>query len=86
MIFGVGFYSFTIGNLSSLIASFDEKNAVLQNKINTLNEYSTRVALPDALKTRIRRYIEANHKEFYSSVDLDDLMNELPSFLKADII
>lgn len=36
MIFGVSFYSFTIGNLSSIIASIDEKNAVLQSKINTL--------------------------------------------------
>lgn len=29
MIFGVGFYSFTIGNLSSIIASIDTKAAIL---------------------------------------------------------
>jgi hypothetical protein len=65
MIFGVGFYSFTIGNLSSIIASIDEKNAKLSAKINTLNEYALKVKLPDTRKNRISRYIEANHKEFF---------------------
>jgi len=31
MIFGVGFYSYTIGNMTSMIASFDEDNQELQN-------------------------------------------------------
>jgi len=30
MIFGVGFYSFTIGNLSSVLASIDNKSAILK--------------------------------------------------------
>lgn len=30
MVFGVGFYSFTIGNLSSVIASMDTKNSILK--------------------------------------------------------
>jgi CRP-like cAMP-binding protein len=30
MIFGVGFYSFTIGNLSSVLASMDNKSAILK--------------------------------------------------------
>lgn len=30
MVFGVGFFSFTIGNLSSLLASMDTKSAILK--------------------------------------------------------
>ena len=30
MIFGVGFYSFTIGNISSIISSLDEKSAQIR--------------------------------------------------------
>eukprot|EP00347_Sterkiella_histriomuscorum_P017792 403347976 len=36
MVFGVGFYSFTIGNLSSVIASMDTKNSILKQKLTTL--------------------------------------------------
>lgn len=46
MIFGVGFYSFTIGNLSSVIASMDTKNGILKQKLNTLQDYAKRIALP----------------------------------------
>ena len=36
MIIGVNFYSFTIGNVSSIIASMDQKSAILNSKLNTL--------------------------------------------------
>ena len=46
MIVGVNFYSFTIGNVSSIIASMDSKAALLNSKLNTLNEYSKKYNLP----------------------------------------
>jgi len=46
MIVGVNFYSFTIGNVSSIIASMDSKAALLNSKLNTLTEYSTKYNLP----------------------------------------
>jgi hypothetical protein len=33
MIFGVGFYSFTIGNLSSMMATMDAKAILLKKKM-----------------------------------------------------
>lgn len=36
MIFGIGFYSFTIGNLSQIIASIDIRSELLSQKLNTL--------------------------------------------------
>jgi K+-transporting ATPase A subunit len=47
MIIGVGFYSFTIGNLSSIISNIDVKAAHLQQKLNILSEFSKRTKLPE---------------------------------------
>ena len=49
MIFGVGFYSFTIGNLSSVLASMDNKSAILKQKLLTLSDYSRKIAMPKEL-------------------------------------
>ena len=46
MFIGVNFYSFTIGNVSSLIANMDLKAAVLNQKLATLGEYSNKFNLP----------------------------------------
>ena len=47
MMVGVNFYSFTIGNVSSIIAAMDSKAAVLNSKLNTLQEYSIKYQLPN---------------------------------------
>ena len=47
MIIGVGFYSFTIGNLASIFNTIDVKAAHLQQKLNVLAEFSKRTKLPD---------------------------------------
>lgn len=63
MVFGVGFYSFTIGNLSSVIAKMDAGTALLKSKLNTLQEFSKRVGLPHPVESTIKRFIENNNKD-----------------------
>ena len=46
MVIGVNFYSFTIGNVSSIIAAMDAKASLLTSKIQTLNDYSAKYKLP----------------------------------------
>ena len=46
MIIGVGFYSFTIGNLASIFNSIDIKAAHLQQKLAVLAEFSRRNKIP----------------------------------------
>jgi hypothetical protein len=48
MLIGVNFYSFTIGNITSIIATIDAKAGVLTVKIQTLNDYSIKHNLPVA--------------------------------------
>jgi hypothetical protein len=69
MVFGVGFYSFTIGNLSSIMASIDIKASKLQAKMNTLSEFAKKTKLPLDLQNKINRFIENNHRENHLLVD-----------------
>lgn len=39
MIFGVGFYSYVIGNFSSMIAALDQKNQELRSRLLTLDKF-----------------------------------------------
>jgi len=68
MIFGVGFYSFTIGNLSQIIASIDIRAEMLNQKLNTLLEFSKRTNMPQSLHTKIKQHLESNSK-FSSTLD-----------------
>jgi hypothetical protein len=63
MIFGVGFYSFTIGNLASIISSIDTKAAHLNQKVMVLSEFVRKSNLPQEVEIRIKRFIENNHQE-----------------------
>jgi hypothetical protein len=74
MIFGVGFFSFTIGNLSSVLASMDNKSAILKQKLMTLGDYSRKIAMPKELEIRIRNFIENNNKDSHSIEDQERLL------------
>jgi hypothetical protein len=63
MIAGVGFYSFTIGNLASIIRAVDFRAARLQDKLTIISEFVRRSNLPQEVEMRIRRFIENNHIE-----------------------
>lgn len=69
MIIGVGFYSFTIGNLASIFNSIDIKAAQLQQKLATLSEFSKRTHLPEELQNRVKRFLENNHDDHLSLSD-----------------
>ena len=46
MVIGTNFFSFTIGNISTLIAAMDEKDRTINQNINILREYSRKYGLP----------------------------------------
>ena len=63
MIGGVGFYSYTIGSLASMIKDMDSKVAQLQKKLQTLSDYVKRTNLPMQVEARIRFFLDNNHQE-----------------------
>jgi hypothetical protein len=54
MMFGVCFFSFTIGSLSTIMARLDSKEVVLSNKLAIIEEFAREAKLQKDLKMRLR--------------------------------
>ena len=86
MIFGVAFYSFTIGNLQSIISTIDVKASELAAKLNTLAGFAKRNKLPDNVALKIKKFLENNNSNNTSLSESKALLNELPSTLRAEVV
>jgi hypothetical protein len=53
MIFGTGFFSYTLGKLSSILENVDKKWAEFERRMHLFNDFAARVQLPYALKTKV---------------------------------
>ncbi len=58
MLTGVGFYSFTIGNLSNILSNIDKRASILKDKIEAFNSFSLKINLPDYLRQKVQRFLE----------------------------
>ena len=85
MLFGVGFYSFTIGNLSSIIASIDVKAEYLKYRLQILSTFVRRTNMPAAIENNVKRFLDNNKDEELKEMDKKKLLNELPSMLRGQI-
>ena len=63
MIIGVAFYSYTIGNMTQMISSFDAENEELQDKLETLKKFQQNNKIPNRLFYRIKRHLENNQMQ-----------------------
>ncbi|CDW89105.1 cation channel family protein [Stylonychia lemnae] len=86
MIFGVAFYSFTIGNLQSIISTIDVKASELSAKLNTLTGFAKRTKLPDYIVLKIKRFLENNSVSNTSLTESRQMLSELPSSLRAEVV
>lgn len=94
MIFGVGFYSFVIGNLTSIIANENANSEnlyvirfanIFQNKLKALEEFAKKTKLPEELHFKIRQFLENNYNELFSRIDENQLLQELPITLRDEV-
>ena len=86
MIGGVGFYSYTIGGLASMIADIDKREAQIQTKLQTLSDYVKRTNIPTKIQDKIKLFLNNNHQEQLQSIDQKQLFDELPSNLRSQIV
>ena len=86
MVFGVGFYSFNLGNMTNLIASIDTANEELQLKFGILKEFRKRTQIPSRLFQKIKRHLENNSRAANNFSLQDKLLNDLPQSLRAQVI
>jgi hypothetical protein len=58
MIFGAGFYSYSIGNLITIIQNFNKKESLISSKINQIEEFTSKIQLNKDLGTKIKSFFE----------------------------
>ena len=86
MLFGIGFYSFTIGTLSSVLADMDSRENKLKYKLSILNDFTKEANLSISLKDKIKKVLIFNsEKHTFSWAEKQTMFNELPINLKVDI-
>lgn len=86
MLFGVGFYSFIIGNFSSIISGNDQMGAILDKKINNLWSLSQKSEIPFDIAKKIKVFIEANYSILYSQSDESQLIHMLTPSLRDELL
>ena len=87
MCFGVAFYSFTIGNLTSLVSQIDTKEKALAQKIQYINSFAQEAHLPKEMRQRLRKVLEYNNTKisFESVAHKKEIFEELPLKLRCEV-
>ena len=86
MILGVGFYSFAVGSLSSLLSSIDTRDAALTTKLYAISEFSKETGLKKQLSLELRKAVKYHsHKIGTTWNDKMALFNELPKSLRYSV-
>lgn len=86
MTFGIGFFSFTIGTLSSVLADMDSRENKLKYKLSILNDFAKDTNLSQIIKEKIKNVLIYNsEKQTFSWIEKQSMFNDLPSNLKVDI-
>jgi hyperpolarization activated cyclic nucleotide-gated potassium channel 1 len=83
MILGIGFYSFAIGALSSVLTILDNRNNELQVKLNAVEQMARVISINPDLKRRLRSSLKLQSKKTELSSDSKQLMfDSLPKKLR----
>lgn len=69
MMFGVSFYSFLVGSITSILAAEARDTETLPSKVRQLEDYSNASALDDDLYQKIRTFLLNNYVELSSKID-----------------
>lgn len=86
MIFGVGFYTYIIGSLSSLIFQLDTKRIHLTQRLYLIDQFCKESHLPLDLKISLRNALKYSTSTTGISLDAKfDFLNELPKELRYKI-
>ena len=84
--FGVGFYSYMIGSLTTSLKSSDKLTARLKQKYEAFKEFASYIKLPKTLINKVKKSLRTNiQNNFYEQLDFNQLVQELPSNLREEI-
>lgn len=84
--FGVSFYSFLVGSVTSILAAEARDTETLQAKIRQLEDYSSASGIDEELYQKIRTFLLNNYIELSSKIDEQQLIGDLPTSLREEIL
>jgi hypothetical protein len=86
MIFGVGFYSFTISSLSSFLSSVNTKESMLNERLAATNEFAKETGISESCKKKISAVVRySTLKSGRILTSKDSLFSELPKDLRYEV-
>lgn len=86
MVFGMLFFSFTIGSLTSMLSGIDTKETVLSGKLAVIDEFARQSHLDKTILRRLRNAVRySTEKQGFSWADKIGIFNELPRNLRYEI-
>jgi hyperpolarization activated cyclic nucleotide-gated potassium channel 1 len=86
MITGVGFYSFTIGSLSSFLTAIDTRDSIMNAKLAATHELAKETGISPEVKRKITAVVTYNTQKLGTIwSDKHSLFNELPIDLRYEI-
>lgn len=60
MILGVGFYSFTVGSISSFLSAADSRESVINAKLTTVEEFAKEAGISKNCTHKIKEAVKLN--------------------------
>ena len=87
MVFGVGYYSFVIGSLSSSIKNSDQTALAIKTKYQGFKEFSKIIQLSPDIVSRVKHFIKLNlYKTYTENNHIEVILKDLPSNLREDLM
>ena len=86
MFIGVGFYSFTVGSLSSFLTSVDTRDSILSSKMAAVHEFAKETNISGEIRAKVRdavRYYNWKMGSVWS--DKHSLFNDIPRSLQYEV-
>ena len=83
---GVNCYTFVIGNVSSMIATLELKEAALNAKLATLSAYAEKYDIPRANELKIIQHLTLRAQQRGNDEEWDIIFKDLPRILQTQII
>ena len=83
MLMGVMCFSFATGTIASLITTYDSQEALMKEKIATLNDIHIEYGIQTELFNRLARNIKFDHSK--KKKDIAHFIEELPNQLRIEL-
>ena len=69
-----------------MIVALDERDRVINQKLNILLEYTNKHGIPKPLHEKVKAYFEIQQKENLIDQDWETIFESLPTQLKKDVL